>query len=121
MRPLAQRHGIQEITLLANIDIAMFQPTTENPCWPILKSFTFAFCNVLQSYEWVVTKENPLSAEEEDHQRQETRERVADLNYEVLEAWRTATKTHDVVVDRCHTNELEVAGRYANEFGPDFQ
>ncbi|VTT62602.1 unnamed protein product [Fusarium fujikuroi] len=53
MRPLAPRHGIREITLLASINIAMFQPTTENPCWPskpIPKSFTFAFCNVLQSY-----------------------------------------------------------------------
>ncbi|VZI08257.1 unnamed protein product [Fusarium fujikuroi] len=75
MRPLAPRHGIREITLLASINIAMFQPTTENPCWPIPKSFTFAFCN------WVVTGENPLSAEEEECERQETREWVGGLHY----------------------------------------
>ncbi|KAF5614189.1 atp-dependent dna helicase [Fusarium subglutinans] len=199
---LTQRSGIREIILLASIDSAVFQPTKANPCWPTLESFTFAFCDVLPSGEWVVTGENPLSAEEEERQRQETREWATDgiycppgceiensfksrmkeavmdrflvaaanavcrmpkiktlsvrhvfdptdfegdisragfsfstakglmvlgkmdipvLGSDVLEAWRTAAKTHDVVFDRCLTNELEVAGRYANEFGPEFQ
>ncbi|CVL00689.1 uncharacterized protein FPRN_08400 [Fusarium proliferatum] len=180
----------------------MFQPTTENPCWSTLKSLAFAFCDVLPSGEWVVTSENPLSAEEEECQRQETHEWMGDLHYcpqgceiensfkssmneaimdrfplaaaqavchmpkirklsvryvfdpagfeedisrvgfsfstttglmvlvktgvpvisgEYLEAWRTAMKTHDVVFDWCLTNELGVAGRYANGFGTDFQ
>ncbi|KAF5544472.1 hypothetical protein FMEXI_6585 [Fusarium mexicanum] len=199
---LTQRSGIREIILLASIDSAIFQPTKANPCWPTLESFTFAFCDVLPSGEWVVTGENPLPPEEEERQRQETREWATDgiycppgceiensfksrmkeaimdrflvaaanavchmpkikklsvrhvfdptdfeedisragfsfstakglmvlgktdipvLSSDVLEAWRTAAKTHDVVFDRCLTNELEVAGRYANEFGPDFQ
>ncbi|KAF5679308.1 hypothetical protein FCIRC_6153 [Fusarium circinatum] len=199
---LTQRSGIREIILLASIDSAVFQPTKANPCWPTLESLTFAFCDVLPSGEWVVTGENPLSAEEEERQRQETREWATDgiycppgceiensfksrmkeavmdrflvaaanavcrmpkiktlsvrhvfdptdfeedisragfsfstakglmvlgkmdipvLSSDVLEAWRTAAKTHDVVFDRCLTNELEVAGRYANEFGPEFQ
>ncbi|KAF5578765.1 hypothetical protein FPCIR_11417 [Fusarium pseudocircinatum] len=199
---LTQRHGLREIILLASIDSAIFQPTKENACWPTLESFKFAFCDVLPSGEWVVTGENPLPAEEEERQRQETREWATDgiycppgceiensfksgmkeavmdrflvaaanavchmpkikklsvrhvfdptdfeedisragfsfstakglmvlgktdipvLSSEVLEAWRAATKTHDVVFDRCLTNELEVAGRYANEFGPEFQ
>ncbi|ENH74510.1 hypothetical protein FOC1_g10009929 [Fusarium oxysporum f. sp. cubense race 1] len=43
------------------------------------------------------------------------------LSHETLEAWKTAMKTHDIVFDRCLTNELDVAGRYADEFGPEFQ
>ncbi|KAH7203580.1 hypothetical protein DER44DRAFT_898845 [Fusarium oxysporum] len=202
VRRLAQRHGIREITLLASVDSAIFQPSTETSCWPTLESFTFAFCDVLPSGEWVVTGENPLSAEEEEYQRQESREGMADghycppgceiensfksrmkegtmdrfllaaaqavchmpkirklsvrhvfdptgveedilragfnfstatglmvlgktdvpiLSHEALEAWKTAMKTHDIVFDRCLTNELDVAGRYANEFGPEFQ
>ncbi|KAJ4048309.1 hypothetical protein NW763_009721 [Fusarium oxysporum] len=202
VRRLAQRHGIREITLLASVDSAIFQPSTETSCWPTLESFTFALCDVLPSGEWVVTGENPLSAKEEEYQRQEVREGMADghycppgceiensfksrmkegimdrfllaaaqavchmpkvrklsvrhvfdptdfeedisragfsfstatglvvlgktdvpiLSHEALEAWKTAMKTHNIVFDRCLTNELDVAGRYANEFGPEFQ
>ncbi|KAF4955575.1 hypothetical protein FGADI_4410 [Fusarium gaditjirri] len=202
VRRIAQRHGIREITLLASVDSSIFQPSIENPCWPTIESFTFAFCDVLPSGEWVVAGENPLSAEEVEYQRQEALEGMADWHYcppgceiensfksrmkegiidrflwaaaqavchmpkirnlsvrhvfdptnfeenisragfsfstgtglmvlgktdvpiichEALEAWKTAMETHDVVFDRCLTNELEVAGRYANEFGPEFQ
>ncbi|KAF5266921.1 hypothetical protein FOXYS1_2227 [Fusarium oxysporum] len=202
VRRLAQRHGIREITLLASVDSAIFQPSTETSCGPTLESFTFALCDVLPSGEWVATGENPLSAEEEEYQRQEVREGMADghycppgceiensfksrmkegimdrfllaaaqavchmpkirklsvrhvfdptdfeedisragfsfstatglmvlgktdvpiLSHEALVAWKTAMKTHDIVFDRCLTNELEVAGRYANEFAPEFQ
>jgi hypothetical protein len=206
VRRLAQRDGIQEITLLASVDSTIFQPSTEISCWPTLESFTFAFCDVLPSGEWVVTGGNPLSPEEEEYQRQEFREGMADgdycppgceienrfksrmkeeimyrfllaaaqavchmprmrklsvrhvfdpsdfeedisragfsfstvtgcntglivlgktdvpvLSHEVLEAWRTATNVHGVVFDRCLTNELDVARRYAKEFGSEFQ
>ncbi|KAH7163854.1 hypothetical protein DER46DRAFT_636404 [Fusarium sp. MPI-SDFR-AT-0072] len=206
VRRLAQRHGIREITLLASVDSTIFQPSTEDSSWPTLESFTFAFCGVLPSGEWVVTGENPLSAEEEEYQRQESRDKMADRHYcppgceievsfksrmkegimdrfllvaaravchmpkirkpsvrhvfnptdfeedisragfsfstatghntglmvlgktdvsvlsdQVLEAWRIAAKTHDIVFERCLTTKLEVAGRYANEFGPEFQ
>lgn len=43
------------------------------------------------------------------------------ISGESLEAWRTAMKTHDVMIDWCLTNELEVAERYANGVGTDFQ
>ncbi|KAI1017288.1 hypothetical protein LB505_001955 [Fusarium chuoi] len=77
------RHGIRKTTLLASIDIAMFQPTTENPCWLILKGFTFTFCDVLPSDEWVVShkRKHCCQQKRKSVNDKRTREWMGDLHY----------------------------------------